>query len=214
MGRGIVSVKSGMGSGSMSNGKIITTSGKTTYGGGVAVQQGATIIYNNMDLGTINAGDCVDFTLTETTDANGNTVRTVTQIVASPNINNVPFVYDPTAPTDYTLGSSDSMFAVLGGEWSGNFNVNGGTLVISSDPSNLPPSGTYIPFKGTIAGTTDGAAIVFDNQISIQATSRIDSKSDVCIKSSQVAAKVAFVVTQKGHLIVRATAVGGTVNVL
>lgn len=213
MGRGIISVKSANGSGTMSNGKVIVTNGKNVYGGGVATQQGASLNFKDLDLGTCNCGDIVDFTLTETTDANGVVTKTITQIVASPNIKNVPFVWDPTAPTDYTINATDAMFAVLGGEWSGNFIVNGGTLIITSDPSALPPAGTYNAFTGVVSAPQDGAAIVIDNQISIQKTSKIDSKSDVCIRNSQVEAKVAFVVTQKGHLIIRNSNIDGTVNV-
>ncbi|HRI35356.1 MAG TPA: hypothetical protein PLD02_16520 [Saprospiraceae bacterium] len=215
MARGIIAVKSGTGSGSMSNGKIIVTNGKTSQGSGLADGLGVEVQIQDQDLGPCNCGNIVDFTVTDVLQ-NGKTVKVATNIVASQGaagpINNVQFVYDPTAPQDYTLGANDAMWAVIGGPWSGSFTVNGGTLIVTSDPSALPPAGTYNALTGTLTVPTDGSVVVVDNQVSIQSDNKIDSNSDIYIRRSELASTASIVLTKKPHVIIRNTNVKGTVN--
>lgn len=219
MGRGIISVKAPTGSGSLTNGKVIVTNGKNTYGGGLSVMQGAVISFTDQDLWNCDVGNIVDFTVTEVTHPNGQTVKTASSFKPSAQangqpINNVPFVYDPASPTDYTLTDADSMYALISGPWSGSFTVNGGTLVLSSDPSNLPPAGTFNAYSGALTSQKDGSCIVIDNQISLQKATKIENDTDISIRNSQIESKISLVIANKAHLILRNTNIDGTLNAI
>jgi hypothetical protein len=215
MARGIISVKSGTGSGSTSNGKLIVTNGKISQGTGLAVQIGSDITIQNQDLGPCGCGNICDFTVTEVVQ-NGKTIKVATNIVPSQGaagpLNNVPFVYDPTNPQNYTLGANDAMWAVISGPWSGGFTVNGGTLIITSDPNALPPTGSYNAFSGSLAVPTDGSSVLIDNQVSVQADTKIDSNSDILIRRSEIAQAANITLSKKPKIVIRNTDVSGTIN--
>ncbi len=203
-------VKGSSGSGSM--GRIVVSNGKTAQGSGVAVQQGVIVDFTSQDIGTCELGNIVDFTITESMQ-NGVKVRSASQIVASPGIKNLSFVYDPTAPANYAVGANESLYANVQGAWPGNFSVSGGTLLLLVDPAYAPTPFSYTAYSGALTTPADkGAVLVFGMEI--QQTIKIDTDSDMFIKDSQIATGVAIQASKKSHVIIRNTNVVGTVNAI